>query len=178
MYDYKLGIVGAGNMANAILNGILRTGVVSPEKIVVSDIDDKKLEIIKNQGVNTVKDNKVLFNNAEFIILAVKPQVAKVIFRDFEKIENLKIISIMAGITKDTLKSFFDGAKVARIMPNTPCLLGEGACAIDAGDFDDDGKTLVLTFSKASGKLWNLTKNILTRLPPSAAAVPHTFILS
>ena len=120
MYDYKLGIVGAGNMANAILNGILRTGVVSPEKIVVSDIDDKKLEIIKNQGVNTVKDNKVLFKNAEFIILAVKPQVAKVIFRDFEKIENLKIISIMAGITKDTLKSFFDGAKVARIMPNTP----------------------------------------------------------
>ena len=72
MYDYKLGIVGAGNMANAILNGILRTGVVSPEKIVVSDIDDKKLEIIKNQGVNTVKDNKVLFKNAEFIILAVK----------------------------------------------------------------------------------------------------------
>ena len=133
MYDYKLGIVGAGNMASAILNGILRTGVISPEKIVVSDIDDKKLEIIKNQGVNTVKDNKVLFKNAEFIILAVKPQVAKVIFRDFEKIENLKIISIMAGITKDTLKSFFDGAKVARIMPNTPCLLGEGACAIDAG---------------------------------------------
>lgn len=49
----------------------------------------------------------------------------------------------MAGITKDTLKSFFDGAKVARIMPNTPCLLGEGACAIDAGDFENDGKILV-----------------------------------
>ena len=93
MYDYKLGIVGAGNMASAILNGILRTGVVSPEKIVVSDIDDKKLEIIKNQGVNTVKDNKVLFKNAEFIILAVKPQVAKVIFRDIEKIENLEALT-------------------------------------------------------------------------------------
>ena len=104
MYDYKLGIVGAGNMASAILNGILRTGVVSPEKIVVSDIDDKKLEIIKNQGVNTVKDNKVLFKNAEFIILAVKPQVAKVIFRDFEKIENLKIISIMAGGLLEIIK--------------------------------------------------------------------------
>ena len=104
MYDYKLGIVGAGNMASAILNGILRTGVISPEKIVVSDIDDKKLEIIKNQGVNTVKDNKVLFKNAEFIILAVKPQVAKVIFRDFEKIENLKIISIMAGGLLEIIK--------------------------------------------------------------------------
>lgn len=77
MYDYKLGIVGAGNMANAILSGILRTGVVSPEKIVVSDIDDKKLEIIKNQGVNTVKDNKVLFKNAEFIILAVNRRSQK-----------------------------------------------------------------------------------------------------
>lgn len=47
MYDYKLGIVGAGNMANVILNGILRTGVVSPEKIVVSDIDDKNLKSSK-----------------------------------------------------------------------------------------------------------------------------------
>lgn len=48
MYDYKLGIVGAGNMASAILNGILRTGVISPEKIVVSDIDDKKLKLSKS----------------------------------------------------------------------------------------------------------------------------------
>ena len=170
MYDYKLGIVGAGNMANAILNGILRTGVVSPEKIVVSDIDDKKLEIIKNQGVNTVKDNKVLFKNAEFIILAVKPQVAKVIFRDFEKIENLKIISIMAGITKDTLKRELCRIRLvfwakARVQSTRVILMTMA-------------KNLFLTFSKASEKLWNLTKNILTRLPPSAAAAPHTFILS
>lgn len=179
MYDYKLGIVGAGNMANAILNGILRTGVVSPEKIVVSDIDDKKLEIIKNQGVNTVKDNKVLFKNAEFIILAVKPQVAKVIFRDFEKIENLKIISIMAGITKDTLKGFFDGAKVARIMPNTPCLLGEGACAIDASDFDDDGKKLVFDIFKSLGKFVELDEkyfDAVTAVSGSGPAYVYTFI--
>ncbi len=179
MYDYKLGIVGAGNMANAILNGILRTGVVSPEKIVVSDIDDKKLEIIKNQGVNTVKDNKVLFNNAEFIILAVKPQVAKVIFRDFEKIENLKIISIMAGITKDTLKGFFDGAKVTRIMPNTPCLLGEGACAVDASDFDSDGKKLVFDIFKSLGKVVELDEkhfDAVTAVSGSGPAYVYTFI--
>ena len=164
-------------MASAILNGILRTGVISPEKIVVSDIDDKKLEIIKNQGVNTVKDNKVLFKNAEFIILAVKPQVAKVIFRDFEKIENLKIISIMAGITKDTLKGFFDGAKVARIMPNTPCLLGEGACAIDAGD--DDAKILVFDIFKSLGKVVELDEkhfDAVTAVSGSGPAYVYTFI--
>lgn len=179
MYDYKLGIVGAGNMASAILNGILRTGVISPEKIVVSDIDDEKLNIIKNQGVNTQKDNKVLFKNAEFIILAVKPQVAKVIFKDFPKFENLQIISIMAGINKKTLKGFFEGAKVARVMPNTPCLLGEGACAIDAGDFDDAGKTLVFDIFKSLGKVVLLDESYfdaVTAVSGSGPAYVYTFI--
>lgn len=179
MYDYKLGIVGAGNMASAILNGILRTGAISPEKIVVSDIDDEKLNIIKNQGVNTQKDNKVLFKNAEFIILAVKPQVAKVIFKDFQKFENLQIISIMAGINKKTLKGFFEDAKVARVMPNTPCLLGEGACAIDAGDFDDAGKTLVFDIFKSLGKVVLLDESYfdaVTAVSGSGPAYVYTFI--
>lgn len=179
MYDFKLGIVGAGNMASAILNGILRTKVISPEKIVVSDIDDNKLEIIKNQGVNTVKDNKVLFKNAEFIILAVKPQVAKSIFKNFEEIRNLKIISIMAGITKDTLKDFFKGAKVTRIMPNTPCLLGEGACAIDASDFDEDGKKLVFNIFESLGKVVELDEkyfDAVTAVSGSGPAYVYTFV--
>ncbi|UKI13911.1 MAG: hypothetical protein L6V85_07095 [Clostridiales bacterium] len=86
----------------------------------------------------------------------------------------------MAGITKDTLKGFFSTARKLRELCRIRLVfLGEGACAIDAGDFDDDGKTLVFDIFKSLGKVVELDeKNILTRLPPSAAAAPHTFILS
>ena len=101
MSRFTLGIVGAGNMATAILNGILKSGCLNPDEIIVSDVDGDKLKAISEKGVIVTFDNELIFGQSDYILLAVKPQVAKEVFKDI-KYKNLKVISVMAGISRNT----------------------------------------------------------------------------
>lgn len=180
MKNIKLGIIGGGNMAGAILNGIIRGKVLPAENIIISDLDENKLNSFKKLGVNATTDNVLLLNNAEYIILAVKPQVAKTFLPTIKEYAvGKKIISIMAGISILSLKNMLGDVSVTRIMPNTPCLVGEGMCAVDATDFDEDGKILVFNIFNSLGKVIELPEkyfHAVTAVSGSGPAYVYMFI--
>lgn len=180
MRNYKLGIIGAGNMSNAILNGILAKGVFEPQDILVSDVNEDKLIELEKKDISTTTNNKLLLNLCDFIILAIKPQVANKILSDLhDDADGKKIISIMAGITKKSLYAMLGNVKVTRIMPNTPCLVGEGMCAVDASDFVDLDKQLVLNIFGSLGEVIELPEDkfdAVTSVSGSGPAYVYMFI--
>ena len=132
----KIVFIGAGNMAEAIVSGMIAAKFCAPEKIVMTDILPERLATLeKKYGVATSTDNSVA-GDAEIILLAVKPQMMTDVLHglsSFVKKETL-ILSIAAGITTEKIEILLGGdRRVVRIMPNTPALIGQGASAIAGG---------------------------------------------
>ncbi len=132
---FKLGVIGAGFMSTAIVQGLINCKTLMPTQILVSDIFEKSLEKAKNLGVNTTLDNAYLVENSEFVLFAVKPQTFNDVINGLNGVKCNKVISIMAGVKKQRIKAYFTNSAVARCMPNTPCAIGSGAVGIDATDF-------------------------------------------
>ena len=175
---YKLGIIGAGNMATAILNGILNSALLSPNNTIISDIDDAKLETLKAKGVNTTKDNIYLASNSEYVLFAVKPQSSQEILSSISSaITSNCVISIMAGITIKKLQSYLGNRNYARIMPNTPVFVNEGMSVVSFSEgFRDE---FVLDIFKCIGKVLELNEsylNSVTALSGSGPAYVYMFI--
>lgn len=131
MTGMRLGIVGAGTMAYAILDGVIASGLFWPGGVTISNPHPEKLEHAKSLGVHTTQDNLQVIRGSELIILAVKPQTFEEVLPDLAPEAAGKcVISIAAGISTRCLKSRLPGAYVIRVMPNTPLQLGAGAAAI------------------------------------------------
>jgi len=131
----KIGFIGAGNMAQAMIKGFAATSENSKESIFVTDIAAEKAKIMCNElsvtFCNTAED---VCLKSETVILAVKPNVYPIILKqlsDFPCIENKLLISIAPGVSHEVLNSYFSRVpSFIRIMPNTPALVGEGMFAI------------------------------------------------
>ncbi len=136
--QYKLGVIGCGFMATAILRGVVLSDFIREKKIIVSDILEDNLDKLSYLGLNTTTDNKFVAENSEFLLLAVKPQNFADVVKSLDGYKPDKIISIMAGVKKSTIKNSFGVGiiKVARCMPNLPCAIGSGAIGIDMTDFN------------------------------------------
>ncbi|MDK2858177.1 MAG: pyrroline-5-carboxylate reductase [Verrucomicrobiota bacterium] len=134
--ESKVVFIGAGNMAEAIVSGMVAAGFCEPDKIIMTDIRPERLDDLGAQyGVSVSVDNRVV-RNAEIVLLAVKPQVLnevlKGIARDLR--EETLVISIVAGIPTSKIETLLGGRRrVIRVMPNTPALIGMGASALAAG---------------------------------------------
>ncbi len=129
----KVGFIGAGNMASAIINGIINKELYSPSSIYVFDIDKVKVDSFVLRGINGVTSAGNLTKECDIIFLAVKPQnfndVLPLIKADY--LPSKIVVSIAAGISTAFIKSFLgEDAKVIRTMPNTPLMLGYGATAM------------------------------------------------
>jgi pyrroline-5-carboxylate reductase len=133
----KISFIGGGKMGSALIKGILSRNLIAPDKVTVSDVIIKQIEGLKRTfGVFAVKDNKRAVRDADIIILAVKPQnMAEVLEEIAGSLDKGKlIISIAAGISTGFIEEYLKkGARVMRVMPNTPALIGEGAAAIARG---------------------------------------------
>ncbi|MFE8071293.1 pyrroline-5-carboxylate reductase [Marinobacteraceae bacterium S3BR75-40.1] len=133
-----ISFIGAGNMASAILGGML-AGPFDAQGIWVSAPEDSHLQRVRNQfGVNTTTDNKHCASQADIIILAVKPQILRDVCQEIASVvQNTRplVISIAAGLDTATISSWLGGdLPVIRCMPNTPALVGKGASALYATD--------------------------------------------
>jgi len=130
MATTKLGFIGAGNMATAILGGVLREKIFLPGEIIMADPETLKLEELSKLGVQVTKENKIAAN-AEIVFLAVKPQMMDSVLEGIGNCMAGKcVVSIAPGISAKYLKSKLPGARVIRVMPNTPLLVGKGATAV------------------------------------------------
>lgn len=126
-----LGFIGAGNMVSAILDGVLKSGMVPAERIWLSNRSEGKLTLWEERGVHTTLDNREVAKHAEVIVLGVKPQVFDEVLPELAPWAAGKcFISIAAGISSDYIKEKLPGATVIRAMPNTPMKLGVGAIAV------------------------------------------------
>ena len=135
---FKLGIIGCGFMASAIVRGVVLSDFLAEKKIIVSDISERKLDAIDELGVYTCDSNKFVAENSEFLLIAVKPQNFPEVVKSFAGFKPDKVISVMAGVKKNIIKNSLGVGmvKVARCMPNLPCSIGSGAIGIDMSDYN------------------------------------------
>jgi pyrroline-5-carboxylate reductase len=142
----KVGFVGGGNMGEALMKGLLAANLVPPEAIYVTDVRlDRLRELNRLYSVQTASDNKALVQAADLVVLAVKPQIMTAVLKEIAPVVTAKklLISIAAGVATDTIRAALGkGARLIRVMPNTPALVLEGVTAIaraeglEPGDLD------------------------------------------
>ena len=126
-----LGFIGAGNMNGAILRGVLGQGLVTPDRVWLSNRHPEKLEPFAAEGVHTTTDNTQVAAQADLIVLGVKPQMFPDVLPELAGLTAGKcVVSIAAGISSEALRRALPGALVVRAMPNTPLMVGVGATAV------------------------------------------------
>lgn len=156
----KLGFIGLGNMASAMIGGILKKGLVEPGEIIGSAKTAETREKVGREfKIATVIDNRTVAETADILFLAVKPVfLSEVIreIRDSVRAEAL-VVSIAAGKTLADLRGEFNRSelRIVRCMPNTPALVSEGCTAVCGGEgiSEEDLETVVRlmeAFGKAS----------------------------
>lgn len=128
------GFIGCGKMATALVQGVVQSGAIAREQIVVSDCHAPSAEkLARDAGVRTVATNAELTEATEVIILCVKPNDALAALREAEAAGKL-IISIVAGLPIAKLQDAAGAeARIIRVMPNTPALIHKGAAAFARG---------------------------------------------
>ncbi len=134
--DRRIAFIGGGNMATALIQGLLASGSSRAEQLVVSDVRADALAALREKlGVATSTDNAAAAA-ADVIVLSVKPQVLPSVLGELEphvRAETL-IISIAAGVPLAVLESQLPGRRAIRVMPNTPALVAAGATALAGGN--------------------------------------------
>jgi len=133
----KIGFIGAGNMAGALIKGLLQSRLYRTKDLWVSDTLPAQLKRIKKEfQVDGCSDNKKLVRDSQTIFLAVKPQVIDEVLMELqpEVTKDKLFISIAAGIPLRRLETDLGAsARVVRVMPNTPALVGKGIAVVMRG---------------------------------------------
>jgi pyrroline-5-carboxylate reductase len=137
MLKEKIGVLGAGKMGPAIIRGVIRAGLVDKIQVMASEPRDEARDLLARElGVKATADNREVCDFADVIILAVKPQIVPVVLDEVSnKIgKNKIVVSIAAGVPTSQIEARLKpGARVIRVMPNTPCIVGAAASCYSAG---------------------------------------------
>ena len=139
--DLHIGFIGGGNMAGAIIGGLLRSGHV-PNRLQVADPSEGQLARLRalHAELSLGTDNDAVAAGAELLILAVKPQMMGEVLQQLgPRRDDQLVISIAAGLTLSRLRDWLgEGSAIVRVMPNQPALVGAGMAVMVAGDTVDD----------------------------------------
>jgi pyrroline-5-carboxylate reductase len=137
----KVGFIGAGNMAQAMIKGMLQSGNISPARIYVSSRTSQKPQKVRDLfNIQVCSNNEDLVEKCDVAVLAMKPQD---LISAIEPISNLFgpekiVISLAAGIRLDTLEKLLPQSRLVRLMPNTPSLIQKGSIGCLVNDEDDE----------------------------------------
>ncbi len=151
----KIGFIGAGNMAQALIKAVMDAKLFKNTDIYVSDIITEKLDQLTAQfAVNALGDNIRLIQSCDIIFLSVKPQNMKELFESIKSQDfaSKTVISIAAGIKCDFIAENLKNARIIRVMPNTPALVNEAASAIYPHKADKAASQTALDIFSAVGK--------------------------
>ena len=133
----RFAFIGGGNMAEALIKGLLSGLGVTPQQIIATDVvPERRTYMQTTYGITASADNKHAVQESTVVILAVKPQIMPMILAEIAPVVNSEklVISIAAGITLQTLqRALGDSRRVVRVMPNTPALVLAGAAGISPG---------------------------------------------
>ena len=152
----KISFIGGGNMAQALISGLVSCGV-KPSLITVADPSSEAREQLAAKGMNTVDptaDAKAAVIDADIVVLAVKPQVMKAVVSSFaDVLDKQLVISVAAGLSTELLSDMLGGYdNIVRAMPNTPAMIQMGATGLYGTDnISAEQKQLATAVMEASG---------------------------
>lgn len=138
----KVGFLGAGNMGEAMIKGLLQAGLVDAQDVCATDVRaDRLAQLARQYGIRTAPGNPALVAGSDVVILAVKPQTMGAVLREVAGAADGRLfISIAAGVATPTLRAHLGKpVRLIRVMPNTPALVLEGVTAIARADGLDHG---------------------------------------
>ncbi len=138
----KIGFLGGGNMAEAIVKGLVASNIVGAKNISIADVSTARLDYLRKEyKVGTARNNLDVAETSDIVILAVKPQIMEKVLEELRNVnlEKKLFVSVAAGFPLRTIESILKRdqdkkkVRVIRTMPNTPALVLEGATAITPG---------------------------------------------
>ncbi len=180
--NIKLGVIGCGKMASAILGGVYNNQFIKSQNIFVFDINDKSsTDLASKYDFNKTDSIENLLNKVDVLFLAVKPFVINEVLEEIKKnYKNQLILSILAGVKLEKYNSILKNAKIIRIMPNTPALVNCGASALCRGEKVEDAEfNFAFDLMKNCGKAIKTTEDkidIITALSGSGPAFYYKII--
>jgi pyrroline-5-carboxylate reductase len=137
MLKEKIGIIGAGKIGSAIARGVVCAGLARADQVIASDISESlRATMAKDLGIKTAADNSKLCEFADIVILAVKPQILDSVVKEIAGAvgDTKLVVSVAAGVPLSRIEAnLAPGARVVRVMPNIPCVVGAGASGYAAG---------------------------------------------
>jgi pyrroline-5-carboxylate reductase len=175
MNRYRLGFIGAGNMAEAIARGAIDSGVLTTDQMTASDPSGDRLAAFELFGVQRSPGNLALIEQSDAVLLAIKPQALDAIRDDLSKIQDHQIvISIMAGLGSDRIERVIGkSARLVRVMPNTPLMTGQGMAGVALGPNAKPGDdALALELFGASGKAISVSEQDLHAITAISGSGP------
>ena len=180
----KLGFIGCGNMAGAIIRGIIASGIVEPQQIIGADLSEEARRRAAETGIAVTADNAEVVRNAQTVFLTVKPQFLESVIsgiRDAAAPDQL-FVSIAAGKTVAWIEEKFGDypVRLIRLMPNTPALVGEGmTAACKNARVTQEEMDAVCRLCSAFGKVEQVGENLfdtVTAVSGSSPAYVFMFI--
>ena len=162
----KVGFVGAGNMAEALMKGIISAGVAAKEDIIAGEIIKDRREFIgRTAGVKVTADNVEVVRGSNVVVLAVKPQHMATVLEELKPYLTADhlVISIAAGIRIGFMESRLNqGVRIVRVMPNQPCLVGASASGFAMGkSAKPEDKDTVMKILQSVGVAFLLEEKLL-----------------
>mgnify|MGYP004519734551 FL=1 len=173
----KLGFIGTGNMASAIMGGIIKNQIIPANEIIGADVMEAGRKRVKEQfGIQVTADNHEVVNSSDIVILSIKPQFyAEVIAEIKDDVrEDQIIITIAPGKTLAWLKEQFGkNVKIVRTMPNTPALVGEGMTAACPNEYmTKEEITYVLTLLESFGRVEIIPERLMDTVVSVSGSSP------
>ncbi len=179
----KLGFIGTGNMASAMMGGIIKNNIVPAQEIIGSDLFAPGREKVqKTLGINVTDNNLDVVEQADIIVLSVKPQYYESVINEIkDKVTSEQvIITIAPGKTLAWLeKKFGKAVKIVRTMPNTPALVGAGMTAACCNQYvTEEEMANVVTILEAFSVVEIIPENLMDVIPPVSGSSPaYVFVM-
>jgi len=179
----KIAFIGAGNMASAIANGIIKSGLISKNYIFLYDINTDQFKKFPD-GCSYANSVVSACESADYIFFSVKPQNIKSVLNEIKgaDMRGKVFISICAGITIQSIEDIIGKQKIVRTMPNTPILLGQGVTGICRNPYvtNDEFEFVKSIFSSSGDTIELLEKeiNAITAVTSSSPAYIYWFVKS
>lgn len=173
----KIGFIGAGNMANAMIGGIVKSSLVDANKVTASDLNENALENAKKEyGINVTTDSKEVVKNSDIVVVAVKPNVYDIVLEGVKDLisDEKIIVTIAAGKTIESIENVIGkDKKVIRTMPNTPALVNEGMSAICKNkNITDEELNIVKNIFNSFGKAEVVNEYLIDAVIGASGSAP------
>ena len=161
----KLGVIGGGVMAEAIISRLLEQNLYSADSIIVSEPSEIRCQYWRDKyAVSTTKNNQDVVNNSEQFLLAIKPQIFSTVVSNLTLTSTHKplILSILAGVSLAKLKDGFPDFPIVRVMPNTPAMVGQGMTAIAPNQMVSASQLdMAMTIFKSIGSVIEINESLM-----------------